>query len=105
MAPLSCIPGGLSRCSITAPDAAGLEDDGGRAAAAPEFEDDGGRAAAAPEFEDDGGRAAAAPDAPDAPGLEDPAPGLSLGGMKIQVFLLYITIYNYILYDIIFYIL
>ena len=73
MAPLSWRPRGLSRNSTADPDADGLEDDGGRAAAA------------APEFEDDGGLAAA-PDAPDADGLEDPAPGLSLGGMKYKYF-------------------
>jgi len=57
---------GLSGYSIAAPDAApdaaGLEDDGGDGRAAPD------------------------------------APELSLGGMKIQVFLLYIIIY-YILYS------
>jgi hypothetical protein len=76
---------GLSGYSIAAPDAAPdaapvLEDGGGDGRAAPD---------AAPVLEDGGGDGRAAPDAPDA--LD--APELSLGGMKIEVFLLYIVIY------------
>ncbi len=76
---------GLSGYSIAAPDAPVLEDGGGDGRAAPDAAPD------APDLEDGGGDGRAAPDAPE----------LSLGGMKIEVFLLYIIIY-YILYSIIY---